>query len=200
MKKWKILIPVIIVCILLAAGGWLFLRLHGSVRVTPGREVSSGGGVTQYRQDDPEWSSDKLGKSSYTMESSGCLVSCIAAAVSMSGGKENPGTLNRLFSENNVYDGEGNIQWDSLRKLDGYTAEVYGVVSAEIIDQCLEDRVYPIVRVRMHGVGSFHYVLIVGAGEGGYICMDPLKDELTGLSEYGNRVYAIRWVDFRSGT
>ena len=43
---------------------------------------------------------DKLGSSSYTMRSSGCLVSCIAAALSMERStEETPGTLNRRLME-----------------------------------------------------------------------------------------------------
>lgn len=41
--------------------------------------------------------------------------------------------LNSIFSENNVYDAEGNIQWGQISEMDGK---------------------YPIVRVRMSGVGN----------------------------------------------
>ena len=61
-------------------------------------------------------------------------------------------------------------------------------------EEYLNDGKYPIVRVRMSGVGNFHYVLIVGAKEDVYICMEPLEDELTALSKYGNRIYAVRCV------
>ena len=46
----------------------------------------------------------------------------------------------------------------------------------------------------MHGLGSFHYVLIVGSEDGEYVCIDPLEDGLTRLSDYLNRVYAVRVV------
>ncbi len=63
-----------------------------------------------------------------------------------------------------------------------------------MIEQCLAAGHYPIVRVRMHGLGSYHYVLVVGTEEGDYVCMDPLEDSLTRLSDYLSRVYAVRVV------
>lgn len=59
---------------------------------------------------------------------------------------------------------------------------------------CLEEGYFPIVRVRMKGFGSFHYVLIVGSENGDYVCIDPLEDEMTTLSDYAGRVYAVRCV------
>lgn len=46
----------------------------------------------------------------------------------------------------------------------------------------------------MRGIGNFHYVLIIGSEEGEYLCLDPLEDEVTRLSRYGNRVYSFRCV------
>ena len=151
--------------------------------------------VTLYRQDDERWAKDRLGDSSYTMKSSGCLVSCIASAVNMEGGQAvTPGELNTLFSEHDVYDREGNLQWKALEKAGGYSVNVYQNVSEAEIDSCLTAGHYPIVRVRVNVIGNYHYVLIVGIEDCDYICMDPLKDELTGLSRYLNRVYAMRLV------
>ena len=136
-----------------------------------------------------------LGTSAYTMKSSGCLVSCIASAVSMETGTAvTPGSLNAIFSEKGVYDSEGNIQWAALDALEGFTAEVYQEVSQSDLDACLAAGQYPIVRVRMHGLGSFHYVLVVGVRDGVYLCMDPLENSLTKLSHYLDRVYAVRVV------
>ena len=79
-----------------------------------------------------------------------------------------------------------------------YQVEVYQDVSADIIDACLSEGRYPIVRVRMYMLGNIHYVLIVGMQDGEYQCMDPLQDKLMKLSSYGNRVYAIRCVSLDS--
>ncbi len=176
-------------------GGLTGVRLRHGVTVRTEENDIMPQNVALYRQDDERWAKERLGDSSYTMKSSGCLVSCIASAVSMEGGQAvTPGELNTLFSEHDVYDREGNLQWKALEKAGGYSVNVYQNVSEAEIDSCLTAGHYPIVRVRMNGIGNYHYVLIVGIEDSDYICMDPLKDELTGLSRYLNRVYAMRLV------
>lgn len=173
----------------------IVLRLRHSEAVQTGEQDMIPQEVALYRQDDACWAEDRLGVSSFTMKSSGCLVSCIAAAVSMESGQMvTPGELNHIFSEHNVYDGEGNLQWEALEKIGAYSVNIYQEVSGEEIDRCLTAGHYPIVRVRVNGIGNYHYVLIVGIEDSDYVCMDPLADELTKLSRYLNRVYAVRLV------
>ncbi|MDE7417207.1 MAG: hypothetical protein K2N44_13075 [Lachnospiraceae bacterium] len=191
----KIVLLCLLLGIVIAAAGFLFLRLRGSVVVKPNQMGMLSGEVITYRQDDEAWWADMLGDSRFTMKSSGCLVTCIASAVSMETGTEiTPGALNEIFSENQVYDSEGNVQWAMIEKIEGYSADVFQEVSETEIAQCLAFGHYPIVRVRMRGLGNFHYVLIVGIADGEYICMDPLENSLTKLSHYLNRVYAVRVV------
>lgn len=171
-----------------------FIRIRNGVKISPSLEYPVKEQVVAYRQDDKEWADDKLGESSYSMESSGCLVSCIASAVSHKENAITPGELNEIFSKNGVYDKEGNIQWGNISEMEGYQVEVFNSPSNEIVEQCLREGKYPVVRVRMHGIGNYHYVLIVGTSQGNYICMDSLEDELTTLSQYGNRIYAVRCV------
>lgn len=194
-KKSLIKILVSVVGILAIAAMSLGFRLRGSVPIRAGQAPLPPTDVPAYRQDDPRWANDTLGDSSFTMKSSGCLVSCIASAVSMESGNEvTPGELNRLFTEYKVYDHEGNIQWSAIDNINGYSTQVYSGVSQQDIEQCLAAGHYPIVRVRVNAIGNLHYVLITGAEDGDYVCMDPLKNELTKLSQYAGRVYAVRVV------
>ncbi|MDE7273515.1 MAG: C39 family peptidase [Lachnospiraceae bacterium] len=194
-SRVKIALSGLLMGIVIVAVGFLFLRLRGSVVVKPNQDELLSGEAVTYRQDDETWASDLLGDSRFTMKSSGCLVTCIASAVSMETGvRMTPGVLNQIFSENQVYDSEGNIQWAAIGKMEGYSADVFSEVSDTEIAQCLASGHYPIVRVRMRGLGSYHYVLIVGIEDGDYLCMDPLENELTKLSRYLNRVYAVRMV------
>lgn len=175
-------------------GVMFLLRFRNSVRVFPSQNIA-GAKVVAYRQDDASWADEKLGSSEYTIKTSGCLVSCIASALTMSGETvETPHTLNQKFSENQVYDSAGNIQWEKIDGIEDYKAEVCSEVSTGVLEEYLKDGRYPIVRVRMHGYGNFHYVLVVGAENGGFLCMDPLRDDVTNLSAYGNRIYAVRCV------
>ncbi len=187
----------LILCLLLAGAGFLCLRLRNGVQVKApeGTTILSASEIVCYRQDDARWAEDTLGYSKYTMHSSGCLVSCIAAALSMdSNVEETPGTLNARFSSAQVYDEEGNLLWGCLSDLGDYRVDVFSEVSSRLIDGCLTEGRYPIVRVRIHGLGSFHYVLITGILDGEYLCMDPLQDDVMPLSAYGRRVYGIRCV------
>ena len=189
--KIILLISAILLCLILL---FYFMRVHNGVKVSPSMEYPVTEPVIMYRQDDEKWAKDTLGESSYHMKGSGCLVSCIAAAVSNEGETITPGELNALFSENGVYDKEGNIQWGKISEMEGYQVKVFNSPSNESIEQCLQNGNYPIVRIRIHGIGNYHYVLVVGTKQGDYICMDPLEDELTTLSSYGKRVYTVRCV------
>ena len=188
--------------VLLIITGFLYVRLRNGTQIKAPREeeILSETEPVLYRQDDERWGEDRLGDSRFTMRSSGCLVSSIASAVSMeSGMEETPGALNEKFSDRQVYDSEGNLQWEQLNALGEYRVDVFREVTSEVIDTCLSEGGYPIARVRMYALGNIHYVLIVGVQDGEYLCMDPLQDKLMKLSSYGNRVYALRCVSLASG-
>lgn len=69
-------------------------------------------------------------------------------------------------------------------------------VSTGLLQKCLREERYPVVRVRRNGFGNFHYVLIIESSNGMFYCMDPLNqdDMPVPLSEFNNRVYAVRCV------
>lgn len=185
---------VLLAGILIIVLGFMLLRFRGSTVVHAGEMISSNPKIVFYRQDDEQWAAETMGDSAYTLAESGCLVSCIASAVTMMGNEKTPYALNEMFSGQNVFDAEGNLLWNNLRNTGEYEAEVFGSVTEELLTSLLKEGKYPIVRVRMYGLGNFHYVLIVKAEAGEYYCMDPLRDGLVPLSLYGNRVYAVRCV------
>lgn len=187
-------VTMLLVCIVVAVSGFVLLRFRGSVVVHAEEAISLNQDVVFYRQDDEQWAAETMGDSVYTLGRSGCLVSSIASAVTMMGHEETPYTLNEIFSRQNVFDAEGNLLWDNLRNTGEYEADVFGSVTNELLENLLEEGKYPIVRVRMYGLGNFHYILVVKAEGGEYYCMDPLRDGLIPLSRYGNRVYAVRCV------
>lgn len=193
-SKFKIIFSilfVVIICLIV----FCVIRLKGGKVVHPNKNITVAENVIFYRQDDSSWAADKLGNSEYIMKDSGCLITCIASALSMSGEEMTPGQLNLCCSEDGyVYDSEGNLLWNGFRESTGFDVRVYSEVSENILIECLEEGIFPIVRVRVSGVGNFHYVLIVKSENEIFYCMDPLKDGLIPLSQYGNRVYAIRAV------
>lgn len=194
-KNKGLTIIIISACIILSVIALVFLRFRGSIRIKPTFDIVPDTDIVYYRQDDSSWADEYLGDSKYTLSSSGCLVSCIACALTMEyNTEETPSTLNARLSSDGVYDSEGNMQWEGLRRSTGYQVDLPSDISADVIDSYLSQGIYPIVRVRMYALGNVHYVLIVKAENGRYWCMDPLRDELTDLSDYGSRIYAIRCV------
>lgn len=203
-RRYKIaILGLLAAVILLGFLGWLGLRLRGSVKVAPSRDIT-GAQTMFYLQDDSRWSQERLGDSDFTIGSSGCLVTCITAAMQMETAGQadpddrwmDPGVLNRYLTENQVYDGQGNLLWEQLNQLEGFHADVCDNKSSDLLEEYLLEGHYPIVRVRMNGFGNVHYVLIVGARDGEFLCMDPLNPgmEAISLSDFGNRIYAIRCV------
>ena len=160
MKK-KHLYALTVLLIILAAGALFFdmSRQRGSVLIRASHAAGSSD-IICYLQSDPAWAEDFLGSSSYTMKSSGCLTTCLAAALQYEGitpetitgaaDSIDPGALNMFLSKEHVYDNEGNIQWKPLENSDGKE----------------------------------------------FRCMDPMNpsDSLVPLSDFGNRIYAVRYI------
>ena len=194
-KKIATVICVLIILILGIFALWYAKNRRGGVKVTSTVEYNVNTNLVLYRQDDEKWKDDKLGASKYTVGSSGCVMTCIAMALSDTNIGVDPKDFNSFLSENNVFDADGNLQWGMLENIDGYHTAVYSEVSSDIIDACLKEGKYPIVKVHQNNIFSYHhYILIVGSEDGEYICMDPLQSEITKLSDYNNIVYAIRCV------
>jgi hypothetical protein len=156
-------------------------------------------------QRNSEWKDDNLGDSVYKMYDSGCLTCCLTSEIIMQGIELsdadfdiNPKTMNEYFSENEVYDSEGNIQWDVLESVLGMTVVRKDAEEMETkeIENLLSDGIYPIVRVRVNGNGNYHYVLITREDNGGFWCMDPLNSEEceVSLDSFGNTIYAVRYL------
>ncbi len=111
------------------------------------------------------------------------------------------GELNRIFSECQVYNEQGDIVWGRIEEI---MPEVGVLVAASVdgkqIEALLDEGMYPIVKVKVGGYGAAHWVLIVGSDGEEYLCMDPLKEDgaLVPLSRHGGVVYRMRcvyWVD-----
>lgn len=213
-RKRRLMMSVVAVCMILAviltAGGLYRYRSRqntAGVRLTS-QSLYETEGFPCYLQGDPAWSGDKLGDSRYSMGGSGCLTSCIAAGLSAqrmetdpTADAVTPGELNRLFSEAGVYNAEGDIVWKRIAKAlpDTDVVVAAGVDNAEI-EQLLSEGKYPIVRVKNHGGGAWHWVVLAGSDEKGYLCMDPLNksQKLVPLSEHGDLVYSMRTVFWKN--
>lgn len=205
-RRRRILLILVLLLLLLAGllGGYVYIKRSG-VRVESTIECVPDSAV-YFCQKDDRWKDDPLGSSEYHMGDSGCLTSCLAAEILMQemeieGLEEEitPGTLNHLFSENQVYDSEGNLQWDVLENV--LHTEITGRDAAELesgeLESLLTHGCYPIVCVKMPESGNYHFVLLIGSENGTYWCMDPLskREEPVALSEFGDRIFSVRYIN-----
>ncbi|WP_251495978.1 hypothetical protein [Otoolea muris] len=88
------------------------------------------------------------------------------------------------------------VQWNTLIAARLHVSlELYGSVDGNDMMRQLQAGRYPIARVREGGLGAFHYVLIIGAENGSYLCFDPIQRRLRPLSHYENRVYEVLYAD-----
>lgn len=153
--------------------------------------------VSYFLQNDPRWASDTLGASAYKMAGSGCLVSSVASSLCAQGMDTDPGRLNELFTENGVYSDEGDILWDKLSKaIPDISITAPTRADKKSLERAVADGLIPIVKVKYKGSGYQHWVLLIGADENGYLCMDPLhpdKEPLP-LSAHGGVIYRYRIV------
>ncbi len=161
--------------------------------------------VVYFMQRHPAWAGDHLGQAKDTMASSGCLVCALAAGLDMQAIAlemdfyMTAGELNKAFSEADAYTEQGAVIWDRIKTaVPGTESYVAGSVETDEIDLFLSQGIFPVVKVRMGGYGAYHWVLLVGTDENGYLCMDPMseKEAPVSLSVFGNRAYAVRAVYF----
>lgn len=159
--------------------------------------------IPYYLQNDDRWAKDKLGTSAYQMSSSGCLTTAIAASLSAQAQPEDkghqmtPGELNQIFSKDGVYNAAGDIMWANIPEALP-DAEVYVApfIKDNQVEQYLSEGRYPLIKVKMNGTGAKHWLVIIGADESGYLCLDPLNSEKApvSLSKHGNKAYSMRVV------
>lgn len=166
------------------------------VLAVPEREYPAAD-VAFFRQNDPRWAEDALGESRFSMAGSGCLVSCVACSLNAQGIDTDPGRLNRTFSEHDVYNADGEIIWGNIsRAFPGVRITMPVQADAAGLEEAVKQGLLPIVNVKYKGFGYRHWVLLIGADENGYLCMDPLnaKKEPQPLSEHGGAIYRYRIV------
>ena len=187
--------------VLLAAGGLAAWKLwepsaDAPVTVTPGSDYAVTP-VEYFRQNDPLWADDALGDSRYRMGGSGCLVCCLASTLNAQGYDTDPGRLNALFTEQGVYNSEGEVLWDKLEDaVPGARVTLPARVDAGALEEAAAQGLLPLVKVKFKGIGYHHWVLIIGASNGDYLCMDPLsaEQEPLPLSANGGEIYRYRIV------
>lgn len=202
-KKVIILSAVILFAVLCVSAAYLYKNRNAKT-INPTSEIVCENTVAFYQKDDL-WKEDILGSSEYHMGDSGCLTTCIASELLMQNITVDeilditPGTLNEFFSENNVYDSEGNLKWDAAGAALNvkYIRKDTSDISESELENLIKNHIYPIVCVKMPKSGNYHFVLLVGSDENEFLCMDPLnkENEIVSLSEFSSRIYSVTYCE-----
>ncbi len=150
--------------------------------------------VDFYRQDNPEWSEEKIWKTKLSLWGYGCLLSVIATSLCDLGYNTTPKELNSVFSKNNVYDENWEIIWYKIHSvIPEVDYEYKRIFSSSTIEDALEEWLLPMVKVKYHKKGAFHWVLVTWAKNWEFLVADPLESSksLIPLDEHW-KVYAYR--------
>ena len=167
-----------------------------AVKIVPQQDYAVAG-VEFFLQNDPQWTDELLGNSPYRMGGSGCLVCCIAASLEAQGFDTDPARLNAAFSEHGVYNSEGEVLWSKIAQaVPGVRVVLPNRIDTERLEEAVAQSLFPIVKVKYMGSGYQHWVMIIGASDGDYLCMDPLNadNEPLPLSAHGGMIYRYRIV------
>ncbi len=130
-----------------------------------------------FQQKDKRWGHERLGNSSDTMASDGCLVTAASMALANLGFATNPSDLNARLTKADSFTPRGWLIWDGIRKVtDGRAqAHFYDDVSEDIINSCLIKGHYPLVQFYLPN-GRSHWAMILSRTQQGYFMRDPLRD------------------------
>jgi len=148
------------------------------------RVVASSGGiyfarsvaldVPPFRQADPRWHDDPLGKTTDTLGSAGCALTSAAMVMKWYGVDTDPQRLNAYLTGNGGYVGNGYIVWEKAAELaKGGVVKAYEDLPSywEIDWQLMQGN--PVI-VRLHFPGGMtHFVVIAGKRGFDYLIRDP---------------------------
>lgn len=168
-------------------------------------------GIKLFSQRDSHWSSNKLGTSTSTLGSHGCLITCAASMLNYFGQATDPGKLNQLLTEKNLYY-QGNLfAFGSLDNLfnvkldwDNFIDCATTPAPLDRIDQILQAKFPLIVKVDFDTDDDDvdqHWVMIYGKENGEYIILDPWDGQKkTFESRYGDPARYIFRIATWKGT
>lgn len=202
-KKIIIFVLAVILFIVLGIAALYLYKNRNAETIYPSSEIIPDNVAAFYQKDD-RWKDDPLGSSKYHMGDSGCLTTCIASLLLMQNISVDevpdmtPAALNKFFSDNNVYDSEGNLGWDAAGEalnVDFISKETSEITESEP-ENLIRNNVYPIVCVKMPS-GNYHFVLLVGSYKNSFLCMDPLNKDngAVPLSDFDNKIYSVRYCE-----
>ena len=201
MKRYGVIALIVLVltgtgCVLLRT---CWARMASSIPSTGGKEwhIRLKDVGTTFLQKDERWAAERLGPSSGTLGSHGCLVCSVAMACVDLGVELTPKELNESLMANEGFLPQGWVVWNAMpAATDGrVTAAYHRSPSHAVMDAALEQGGYPVVKYFLLG-GIQHWCVIVGKEGLEYLARDPLHDEKepVRLSTLTEKIYAVRVI------
>ena len=198
-RRAKIVLAACLAILLLAAlclGGYLLAYRNiqnNGITLSASRDIAPPA-VEVYLQNDPTWAGDTIGNSTTTLGSAGCLISCAAMAISQFGSRVTPAQVNQAMTAVDGFDYDEFLWYRVKEAFPGLDYRYQRVFDSGTIERDLEDGLLPIVKVRYHGNGAQHWLLVVGAAGGEFLVIDPLDTgrQPVPLNGTHGRVYAYR--------
>lgn len=149
--------------------------------------------IEYYLQNDPKWSDDMIGNSNYKISDAGCLITCLASAITDLGIDVTPKDVNNALTGVGGYE-DADLIWNKINEAFPEINYKYKrVFNSKTIEEDLKDNILPIVNVKFNGTGITHWVIILGAENGDFLVSDPFNKgkKPIPLSTHG-KVYAYR--------
>lgn len=175
------------------------IRIAG-IQLTPAKDYEIHE-IQYFLQNDPEWAQEPIGVSNYKMGGYGCLITCVASAVSDLGVALTPQELNQKLTAVDGYQNGADLIWFKINEAVPEVDYSYSrVFSSETIERDLGKGLLPIIKVKVNGFGAQHWLLVVGAQDGEFMVFDPLNAAKAPipLSVHG-KAYAYRVLNGAGG-
>ena len=156
-------------------------------------------------QRSPLWARKKLGTSSVTIGSAGCVLTCMSMLLKYYGHEQNPDILNEVFKSNDIYHNSNLVYWwgvpsafPDIKFIERYAC-YDDPCDLSKIDEYLDKKMPVIAEVDFSTRAGLqtHFVLIIGKDEQGeYLINDPYTGECYFFSaKYGDParyIYGLR--------
>jgi Peptidase_C39 like family len=151
--------------------------------------------VPAFAQDDPRWSSLRLGPSADTLGDEGCAVTSAAMVIAFYGIRTDPRQLNNFLTRAGGFSDDGLIHWSRVSAIaPTYLRLAYnGYASYELIDSNLLEK-NPVIAIIRLPDGAYHFVVIVGKEGRNYLIRDPAASPFRRpypLSELTDRIEGV---------
>ena len=153
--------------------------------------------VPVYLQKDPKWGSKQLGPSSDTIAGYGCTLCSMAMALGSQGFEIAPDELNNRLMAHQGFTENSLLIWGAIEKVTSgqFTVEIQNSPDHDLIDGELA-KGNPLIAKVLYDNRIYHWVLVTGKDDSGYLIADPLGSGSAhgSMADYPSGICAVRYL------